>query len=158
LNQTTVGLQLSNAARFGSIASGLQIFGELSPLRSEPLNERNGLVSPVVPIADRIALMISPEFVAYVGIPDLHDGIVLRVAVEGKTAEVVVDGFSGRQHTVRFEGVETVRMNQPEGMLLYSISEMRAAPPLREFVFTNNDENHPGSLSILATGFSIRSD
>jgi hypothetical protein len=120
--------------------------------------ECNGLVSPVVPIADRIALMISPEFVAYVGIPDLHDGIVLRVAVEGKTAEVVVDGFSGRQHTVRFEGVETVRMNQPEGMLLYSISEMRAAPPLREFVFTNNDENHPGSLSILATGFSIRSD
>ena len=30
LNQTTVGLRFSNAARFGSIASGLQIFGEKS--------------------------------------------------------------------------------------------------------------------------------
>jgi hypothetical protein len=28
LNQTTVGLRFSNAARFSSIASGLQIFGE----------------------------------------------------------------------------------------------------------------------------------
>src|SRR4029077_14492471 len=34
LNQTTVGLRFSNAARFGSIASGLQIFGEKSPLHS----------------------------------------------------------------------------------------------------------------------------
>jgi len=105
-----------------------------------------------------MTLMTSPEFVAYVGIPDLHDGIVLRVAAEGKTAEVVVDGFSGHQHVVRFEGVEAVEMNKPEGMLLYSISEMRTAPPLRKFVFTNNDEDHPGSLSILATDFSIRSD
>jgi hypothetical protein len=49
-------------------------------------------------------------------------------------------------------------MNQPEGMLLYSLSEMRASPPLRKFVFANNEEDHPGYLSILATDFSVRSD
>ena len=53
MNQTTVGLQLSNAARFGSIASGLQIFGELSPLRSEPLNERNGLLASTINFPSR---------------------------------------------------------------------------------------------------------
>ena len=44
-----------------------------------------------------------------------------------------------------------------QGMLLYSLSEMRAAPPLREFVFTNNEKDHPGYLSILATDFCVRS-
>lgn len=118
----------------------------------------NPCFQPSSEFANRIALMESPEFVGYVGIPDLHDGIVLRVSIEGKAAEVVVEGFSGRHHVLRFEGVGTVEMNQPEGMLLYSLSEMRNAPPLRKFEFTNNGEDHPGSLSILATDFSIRSD
>ncbi len=51
-----------------------------------------------------------------------------------------------------------MEMNQPEGMLLYSLSEMRASPPLRKFEFTNNEEDHPGYLSILATAFSVRSN
>jgi hypothetical protein len=73
-------------------------------------------------------------------------GIVLRVSVEVKTAQVVVDGFIGRQHVIRLEGVEVVEMKQPEGMLLYSLSEMRTVSPFRKFVFTNNDEDHPSSL------------
>ena len=114
--------------------------------------------SPVAAPTNRITLMESTDFVGYVGLPDFHDGVVLRVSVQGKTAEVVVEGYSGREHVVVFEGVHAVKMNQPEGMLLYSLSEMRAAPPLREFVFTNNEEDHPGYLSILATDFSVRSD
>lgn len=90
--------------------------------------------------------MKSPEFVGCVGISDLHDGIVLPVSVEVKTAEVVVDRFCGRQHVIRFEGVEVVEMNQPEGMLLYSLSEMRTVSPFRKFVLTNNDEDRPRPL------------
>jgi hypothetical protein len=86
------------------------------------------------------------------------DGIVLRVSQEGKTAEVVVKGYSGHEQVVLFEGVQAVEMNQPEGMLLYSLCEMRAQPPQRKFVFANNEEDHPGYLSILATDFSVRSD
>jgi len=91
--------------------------------------------------------MKSPDFVGHVGLPDFHDGVVLRVSLEGKTAEVVVQGYSGRGHVVLFEGVQAVEMYQPEGMLLYSLSEMRASPPLRKFVFANNEEHHPGYLS-----------
>ncbi len=82
--------------------------------------------------------MKTPDFVGYVGLPDFHDGVVLRVSVEGKNAEVVVEGYSGREHVVLFEGVQAVDMDQPEGMLLYSLSEMRASPPLRKFMFVNN--------------------
>jgi len=99
-----------------------------------------------------------PDFIGYVGIPDLHDGVVSRVSVSGNTAEVVVEGFSGREHVILFQGVESVEMNAPEGMLLYSLSEMRASPPFRRFVFTNNEEDHPGCLSVLALDFSIRSN
>ena len=91
------------------------------------------------------------------GGPDFHDGVVLRVSVEGKGAEVVVEGYSGREHVVLFEGVNEVEMNAPEGMVLYSLSEMRATPPFRRFVFTNSDENHPGFLSVVAKDFYIRS-
>ena len=107
---------------------------------------------------NRITLMENSDFVGYVGLPDFHDGVILRVSDKGDTAEVVLEGYSGLNHLVLFEGVQAVEMNQPEGMLLYSLSEMRAAPPLRKFVFTNNDEEHPGYLSILATDFSVRSD
>ena len=101
--------------------------------------------------------MTDPDFVEYVGIPDLHDGIVLRVSFGGKTAEVVVEGYSGREHVIRFQGVDAVEMNAPEGMLLYSLSEMRSSPPLRRFIFANKEEDHPGFLTILATDFSIYS-
>jgi hypothetical protein len=97
------------------------------------------------------------EFVGYVGDSDFHDGILLRVSIQGKMAEVVVKGYSGREHVVMFDGVDEIEMHEPEGMLLYSLSEMRAKPPLRKFVFANNEDDHPGYLSLMAEGFSIRS-
>ena len=102
--------------------------------------------------------MSETEFVAYVGIADIHDGTILRVSAEGKTAEVVIEGYSGREHAILFDGVDQVEMNEPEGMLLYSLSEMRAEPPLRKFVFTNNDEDDQKSLSVVALDFRIRSN
>jgi hypothetical protein len=35
--------------------------------------------------AYKITPVTDPDFIEYVGIPDLHDGIVLRVSVQGKT-------------------------------------------------------------------------
>ncbi|MGA9670590.1 MAG: hypothetical protein WBQ94_15370 [Terracidiphilus sp.] len=101
--------------------------------------------------------MSDAEFIAYVGIPDIHDGTILRVSFEGGAAEVTLEGYSGREHVVLFDGVDGVEMNEPEGMLLYSLSEMRATSPLRRFVFTNNDEDDKKSLSILALNLQIHS-
>jgi|SRR6476660_9781316 len=96
-------------------------------------------------------------FIGYVGIADLHDAVVLRVSVQDKKAEVAVRGYSGREHVIVFEGVDQVEQNAPEGMLLYSLSEMRTQPPLRKFVFVNSQENHPAFLSVLAKDCRIRS-
>lgn len=102
-------------------------------------------------------IMDSEIFVAYVGDPDFHDGHVLRVSAEATTAEIVVEGYSGKKYSVFFEGVDEVQMNAPEGMELYSLSEMLASPPLREFVFTNNEEDHPGILRVIAKSFRVQS-
>jgi hypothetical protein len=42
-------------------------------------------------------------------------------------------------------------------MLLHALFEMSATPPLRGFVFANNDEDDQKSLGILAKDFRIRS-
>jgi hypothetical protein len=95
-------------------------------------------------------------FIGYVGSPIVHDGIVLRVCVKGDTVEVVIQGCGGQEHVVLFEGVDSFEMNAPEGMVLYSLSEMRTAPPLRKFVFIKSEEDHPGCLSVWAKDFCIR--
>ena len=61
-------------------------------------------------LATRIELGIKNDvgFIGYVGSPDFHHGVVLRVSIEGKKAEVVVQGPSGRKHVVLFEGVDEV--------------------------------------------------
>jgi|ERR1700722_18219447 hypothetical protein len=102
--------------------------------------------------------MSETEFIAYVGIADIHDSTVLRVSAKGKTAEVVIEGYSGRKHAILFDGVDQLEMNEPEGMFLYSLSEMRPEPPLRKFVFMHGDEDDQKSLSVVALDFRIRSN
>lgn len=102
--------------------------------------------------------MNQAEFIGYVGIADIHDGTVVRVSVEGVTAEVVIKGYSGGEHSLLFDGVDEVEMNEPEGMLLYAISEVRARSPLRRFVFLNSHEDDPKSLCIVALDFQVRSN
>lgn len=99
--------------------------------------------------------MSEEVFVAYVGDPDIHDGHVVRVEQKGKRVSVLVRGFSGRRFWVEFSGVESVKSNRPEGMVLYSLSEMEAPAPFRRFVFTNWDEKDDAYLEILARDFRI---
>lgn len=102
--------------------------------------------------------MSNTEFIAYVGIADIHDGTVVRVFSEGKTAEVVIKGYSGRQHSILFNGVDSVEMNEPEGMLLYALAEMRSNSSVRRFVFANSNEDDQKSLAVMALDFRIRSN
>jgi hypothetical protein len=79
---------------------------------------------------------MTPDFVAYVGDPDLHDGRVVTVRRNGSAVHVEVRGASRRRYDVSFSGTQTVTSHHPDGMLLYSVSEMRGTPPLRRFVFS----------------------
>ena len=99
--------------------------------------------------------MSNQEFIGYVGDADFHDGHVVTVVREGDTARVRLRGVSGREFVVEFRGVQAVRSKQPEGMMIYALSEMRASPPLRLFVFGNWDEEDTSLLEIEAESFSV---
>ncbi len=97
------------------------------------------------------------EFVAYVGDPDIHDGRVERVEPKGDTVRVIVRGASGRRLAIDFAGVAEVRSQNPEGMVLYSLSEMRAPAPLRRFDFVNwyDKERDKAYLVVVAKDFKV---
>ena len=53
--------------------------------------------------------------------------------------------------------MQSVDADQAEGMLLYSLSEMKSPPPYRKFVFTNSDDDDSARLEIVARGLQRES-
>jgi hypothetical protein len=99
--------------------------------------------------------MTDDDFVGYVGDPDFHDGSILRVIADVDVVRVAVRGSSGQEFAVEFRGVEAVRANRPEGMMIYSLSEMRTRTAARLFVFTNWEVDDEASLEVEAEDFSV---
>lgn len=104
--------------------------------------------------------MDNKVFVGYVGAPDIHDGEIIHLEHRGDKAIVVVKGgWLGNRITLEFEGVESVESEDPIGMILYSLSETKAPPPLRMFAFANwHDPDEPEGkayLRILARDFKV---
>src|SRR4051794_25394093 len=102
--------------------------------------------------------MSEAAFVGYVGDADFHDGSVWAVEHQGTTARVWVRGASGNVFVVEFGGVRAVRANQPEGMVLYALSELRGEPPLRRFAFANWDDDSPAHLEVDAETVAVREE
>lgn len=102
--------------------------------------------------------MAESAFVGYVGDADFHDGSVLAVGHRGSELRVRVRGASGRVFAVDFGGVQSVRANCPEGMMLYALSELTVEPPLRRFTFTNWDEDGEAYLEIDALTFTVHEE
>ena len=102
--------------------------------------------------------MEDTSFIGYVGEPDFHDGYVLAIKQADDVVRVQVQGESGKVYVAEFSRVQAVRSNRPEGMLLYALSEMRAAPPLRRFVFANSNEEDEALLEIDAERFTAYED
>src|SRR3712207_2520113 len=99
--------------------------------------------------------MEQSDFVGYAGPPDLHDGQVLQVVTDADSVTVFVRGDTGRRFGLEFTGVAGMEAIEPEGMELYALAEMTAAPPLRRFVFANWDDEDPGRLEVLARDFRV---
>ena len=100
--------------------------------------------------------MSDPEFVGYIPEPDVHDGIILRVQHDNATARVLVKVYDGHLYAFNFEGVKYLHNIKAEGMMLYSLTEMTAVPPLRRFVFTNWDHESDAILDLVALDFTSR--
>lgn len=95
------------------------------------------------------------DFLGYVGIPDIHDATVIAVHLIADKLTVSLQSVEQRLFQIEFHGVESVTSTQPEGMMLYSISEIRAQAPMRRFVFANWDEQDDALLEVCARGFTI---
>src|SRR5262249_25015195 len=95
------------------------------------------------------------SFVGYVGDPDFHDGSIVTVEKRDDTVRVRVRGFSGKSFLVSFTGVRAVRASEPEGMMLYSLTEFSCERPTRRFVFANWDDDSKAYLQVDALDFSV---
>jgi hypothetical protein len=96
------------------------------------------------------------SFVEFNAHGDFHDGSVVSVEQQFGKASVRVRGASDKMFVVDFGGVRAVRANQPEGMMLYALSELSGEPPLRRFAFANWHEDSPAFLEVEAETIAVR--
>ncbi|HET9409277.1 MAG TPA: hypothetical protein VFO39_18695 [Candidatus Sulfotelmatobacter sp.] len=100
------------------------------------------------------------KFKAYIGDPDFHDGVVVRIRRASGQVDVEVEGYSGTHYLVLFDGVTSVMTRNPEGMVLYALTEMEADGTSRHFVFANSreadQEGGESALEIEAREFTVR--
>ena len=109
---------------------------------------------------DSVMKMDNKVFVGYVGSPDIHDGEIIHFEHKGDKATVVVKGgWLGNRITLEFVGVESVESEDPIGMILYSLNEAKAPPPMRMFAFVNwyehDEPEGKAYLRILARDFEV---
>jgi hypothetical protein len=60
--------------------------------------------------------------------------------------------YDGRLYALGFHGVRALRSHEPEGMMLYALIEMAAAPPSRRFVFAEWEDGGGRYLEVTAEG------
>jgi hypothetical protein len=114
------------------------------------------------------ALIMTEKFIAYLGEADFHDGFVERIVTQDDTLRVTLKADSGRHYQVVFSKASSILAERPEGMMLYAVSEVSCAPPLRKFIFLNgygpedtDDPEDPAfnewtrKLEVIAEGFSV---
>lgn len=101
---------------------------------------------------------------SYVGPAEIHDAMVQRVMQSGTRVTVHFRGYEGQRVVVRFSGVVSVRREQAEGMIVYSLSELTPGREERRFVFVDARDGEDGvpnrALEIVAGGvaFAVESE
>lgn len=95
-----------------------------------------------------------PQFIGYVGDPEVHDGIITSISQSGATVLVTIRTQSGGELKIEFQEVVSVKSNRPEGMMLYALAEMKN-PEHRHFVFANWEDEDDACLEIVAGGYKV---
>lgn len=103
--------------------------------------------------------MSEQEFIGYIQEQDLHDGVIvtatyksgfLRSVFDKRVVLVVVLTYEERLFVIRFGRVRSANIINVDGMRLYSLSEMRATPPFRRFVFVDSEEKSNRHCEVVA--------
>jgi hypothetical protein len=95
------------------------------------------------------------SFVRYIGDYRLHDSRIKEIKSAEDILQVSLESEENEIITVKFVGVKSINSNRPEGMIIYSISEMVWQSPYRKFVFVNWDEGDDALLEIIALDYII---
>jgi hypothetical protein len=95
------------------------------------------------------------EFVGYIGEPDFHDAVVVKLNTSGRDVEVVIRSEASRFFKIRFLNVQDIQSNRSNGMMLYALAELKATPVGRRFSFVNWDEKDDALLELTATDYLI---
>lgn len=111
-----------------------------------------------LPDVSRVNKMHTQDhFIRYIGTPSIHDAIIKHIRQTDNTIKVELLSYTKKLLTIEFTGVKSVLSNKPEGMILYSVSEMSCEVDLmRRFVFVNWDEENGSVLEIIADDFLIQ--
>ncbi|SHJ97179.1 hypothetical protein SAMN02745163_02959 [Clostridium cavendishii DSM 21758] len=94
--------------------------------------------------------MDDKNFIRYIGDYRVHDSSIETILQNEDIIQVYLISNENEKIIVTFIDVKSMKSNRPEGMILYSISEMKEQPPFRKFIFVNWDEDNDASLEIIA--------
>jgi hypothetical protein len=89
------------------------------------------------------------KFIGYIGPPSIHDSVILSIHQEVDIVRIILKAYEGHLILVEFQGVEFIRQHLAEGMVLYALSEMQTALPLRHFVFVDTRAGEDGAEAFL---------
>ncbi|MHC1683091.1 MAG: hypothetical protein AB6733_09110 [Clostridiaceae bacterium] len=94
--------------------------------------------------------MSDEVFIQYIGDYRIHDSRVKEITHVKDDVKVFLISEDGEIIIASFSGVKSIISNKPEGMILYSITEMKEEFPFRRFVFVNDDDEGESSLEVVA--------
>lgn len=94
------------------------------------------------------------QFIAYAGDPEIHDGVITHFEHQGTKALVTIKAVSGRIFQITFDGVVLIKSNKPEGMKLFSLTEIKH-PEQRLFRFANWEDEDDAFLEITADRYKV---
>lgn len=94
--------------------------------------------------------MNNEKFIGYIGDYKIHDSKIKAIESNKDSIQVSLISEDNEIIRIKFVEVKSVKSNNAEGMILYSISEMEEQLPFRRFVFVNWDEEDDSLLEIVA--------
>jgi hypothetical protein len=95
------------------------------------------------------------EFLGYIGDYRVDDSRVKKVTKLEEDVIVKLKNEDEDDIEITFSGVREIDEYKPEGMILYSICEMKEVYPYRRFSFVNTDEEDESYLDIVSLSYSI---
>jgi hypothetical protein len=95
------------------------------------------------------------ELIGYVGVQQLHDGVIVKIDNSDDRMQVSVRSENGAIYAVSFFGVRSSSLNKPEGMTLYGLAETKGEGGGRHFVFVNWDEEDDAYFEVCADDYAI---